>query len=37
VADFGTFFVGDAQLLVHDNTVRLPTRMVLPGYAVARK
>ncbi len=32
VADYGTYFVGDAQALVHDNTPRLPTRAVLPGY-----
>jgi hypothetical protein len=33
VADFGTFFVGDGQLLVHDKTVRLPNRALLPGLA----
>lgn len=33
VADFGTFFIGDSQLLVHDNTVRLPSRALVPGYA----
>ena len=32
VADYGTYFVGDGQALVHDNTPRLPTRAVLPGY-----
>jgi hypothetical protein len=35
VADFGTFFIGDAQLLVHDASIRLPTRMLVPGYAAA--
>ena len=33
VADFGTFFVGDGQLLVHDKTVRLPNRALVPGLA----
>jgi hypothetical protein len=37
VADFGTFFIGDAQLLVHDSSIRLPTRMLVPGYAAAGK
>jgi hypothetical protein len=32
VADFATYFVGDAQLLVHDFSIRLPIRAVLPGY-----
>ena len=32
VADYGTYFVGEGQVLVHDNTPRLPTRAVLPGY-----
>jgi hypothetical protein len=33
VADFNTYFVGDSGLLVHDNTPRKPTRVVLPGIA----
>jgi hypothetical protein len=37
VADFGTFFIGDARLLVHDNTIRLPTRMLVPGFATAER
>ncbi len=32
VADYGTYFVGEGKVLVHDNTPRLPTRAVLPGY-----
>lgn len=31
VADFGSYFVGAARILVHDNTQRLPTRALLPG------
>jgi len=31
VADFSTYFVGDAKVLSHDNTVRTPTRAVVPG------
>jgi hypothetical protein len=31
VADFSTYFVGNAKLLSHDNTVRTPTRAVVPG------
>jgi hypothetical protein len=31
VADFSTYFVGDAKLLSHDNTVRTPTRALVPG------
>lgn len=37
VADYGTYFVGDIQALVHDNTPRLPTRAVLPGYMPAAR
>ncbi len=37
VADFGTFFIGDAEVLVHDNTVRLPTRSLVPGYATGER
>jgi hypothetical protein len=33
VADFNTYFVGDSGLLVHDNTPRKPTRVMLPGVA----
>jgi len=36
VADFGTYFVGDGQILVHDNSPRLPSRAVLPGFVNAR-
>ncbi|HEV3417212.1 MAG TPA: polymorphic toxin-type HINT domain-containing protein [Pirellulales bacterium] len=32
VADFGTYFVGDGRILVHDNTSRLPTAAKLPGF-----
>jgi hypothetical protein len=32
VADFGTYFVGDGRILVHDNTPRLPTAAAIPGY-----
>ena len=31
VADFNTYFVGDAKLLVHDNTLRGPTAAIVPG------
>jgi hypothetical protein len=31
VADFNTYFVGDARLLVHDNTLRGPTTAIVPG------
>ncbi|MEX2175791.1 MAG: polymorphic toxin-type HINT domain-containing protein [Pirellulaceae bacterium] len=31
VADFSTYFVGDAKILSHDNTVRTPTRSLVPG------
>jgi hypothetical protein len=31
VSDFGTYFVGQKQLLVHDNTLRKPTSTVVPG------
>lgn len=34
VADFSTYFVGDAKLLSHDNTVRTPTRALVPGLRV---
>jgi hypothetical protein len=33
VADFATYFVGQGQFLSHDNTVRRPTRMIVPGLA----
>lgn len=36
VADFGTYFVGQGQVLVHDNTPRLPTRAALPGYVATK-
>jgi hypothetical protein len=31
VADFGTYFVGSRQVLSHDNSVRIPTRALVPG------
>ncbi len=31
VADFPCFFVGNAKILVHDNSVRQPTASVVPG------
>jgi hypothetical protein len=31
VADFHTYFVGDNQIFTHDNTVRSPTNVVVPG------
>jgi len=31
VADFNTYFVGSDRVLSHDNTVRRPTRAVVPG------
>lgn len=31
VADFNTYFVGQQKLLSHDNTVRRPTNVVVPG------
>ena len=31
VADFGTYFVGDPGVLVHDNTYRKPTTALTPG------
>jgi len=37
VADYGTYFVGEGQVFVHDNTPRLPTRAVLPGYVGSRE
>jgi hypothetical protein len=33
VDDFHTYFVGKQRLLSHDNTVRQPTRMIVPGLA----
>ena len=33
VADFHTYFVGYRKVLSHDNTIRLPTRAVVPGLA----
>jgi hypothetical protein len=35
VADYGTYFVGEGQILVHDNTPRVPTRAALPGFVAA--
>ena len=31
VADFNTYFVGEAGVLVHDNTFRRPTLAIIPG------
>ncbi len=31
LADFGTYFVGDSAILVHDNTERMPIRARVPG------
>ena len=31
VAGTGSYFVGEAGVLVHDNTYRRPTRAVIPG------
>ena len=31
VADFNSYFVGDAGVLVHDNTYRKPSRVLTPG------
>jgi hypothetical protein len=31
VADFNTYFVGNQKVLSHDNTVRRPTNVVVPG------
>jgi hypothetical protein len=31
VADFATYFVGESKLLSHDNTIRTPTRAIVPG------
>lgn len=32
VADFNSYFVGDERVFVHDNTFRLPTEAIVPGY-----
>jgi hypothetical protein len=37
VADFNSYFVGESGLLVHDNTLRRPTRVITPGLAVNAK
>ena len=34
VADFNTYFVGKDRVLSHDNTVRQPTRAIVPGLRV---
>ncbi|MCH5376563.1 MAG: HINT domain-containing protein, partial [Planctomycetes bacterium] len=31
VADFQSFFVGNAKVLVHDNSIRQPTAAIVPG------
>lgn len=33
VADFHTYFVGEARILSHDNTIRRPTSAIVPGLA----
>lgn len=33
VADFHTYFVGDAKILSHDNTIRKPANVLVPGLA----
>ncbi len=33
VADFHTYFVGDARILSHDNTIRRPVATLVPGLA----
>ncbi len=33
VADFHTYFVTEAKILTHDNTIRQPTKVVVPGLA----
>ena len=33
VADFHTYFVSEAKILTHDNTIRRPTNVVVPGLA----
>ena len=34
LADFGTYFVGESAVLVHDNSARKPTRTQVPGLTV---
>jgi hypothetical protein len=34
VADFSSYFVGQTLVLSHDNTVRTPTRTLVPGLKV---
>lgn len=36
VADFHTYVVGEHQVLSHDNTLRQPTRAIVPGLVSAR-
>jgi hypothetical protein len=36
VADFHSYFAGEARVLCHDNTVRRPTNAVVPGLSVKR-
>jgi hypothetical protein len=33
VADFNTYFAGKSRVLCHDNTLRAPTKSVVPGLA----
>ena len=37
VADFGSYFVGDRGILVHDNTPRRPTAAILPGLGLKQQ
>lgn len=36
VGGYGTYFVGSSGLLVHDNTLRQPTRAITPGLVVRK-
>ena len=36
IADFHTYFVGSEQILVHDNTTRLPTAATVPGLTTSQ-
>ncbi len=37
VADFHTYFVGQAKILTHDNTIRRPTTCLVPGLTGRRR
>ena len=36
VADFHTYFAGRHRVLTHDNTIRSPTRCLVPGLTASR-